>query len=259
MSAEAEIKPVGAGPPNGTFSGVKWSRKKIFVFIVFMFVAHLGFIFLFGTKKNPAPRSPDNVPHFQIVNDSAGLVALDDPTLFAQPHIEDFAPAVWRQMPKIEEPTISWGEAPPFLTPDVEWFGAAFNSFMTSNRFAKPALNFKPAPQLSAPAVQIESMLPQRSTVQIGGDISRRPLNEAINAPTLAYNDVIAPSRVQVLVGAGGEVASVALLDSSGYDMADLKALELARRARFAPAKGLAFGEMIFNWHTVPVLTTNAP
>jgi TonB family protein len=63
---------------------------------------------------------------------------------------------------------------------------------------------------------------------------------------------VIAPSVVQVLVDPSGDVASTALLESSGFKDADDKALELARAARFAPSSQLTLGELIFNWHTVP-------
>jgi len=46
------------------------------------------------------------------------------------------------------------------------------------------------------------------------------------------------------------------LLETSGYDAADQQALELARTLQFVPADKLMFGEIIFNWHTVPL---NAP
>ena len=69
-------------------------------------------------------------------------------------------------------------------------------------------------------------------------------------------NDVIAPSRVQLLVDKNGDVVSVVLLETSGYDPADQTALALARSLRFVPAEKLMFGEIIFNWQTVP---TSAP
>jgi hypothetical protein len=75
---------------------------------------------------------------------------------------------------------------------------------------------------------------------------------------------VIAPSKVQLLVNESGNVVSAVLLaPDSGftaadqYDQADQRALELARTARFAPSSRLTVGRMIFNWHTVPVTTTN--
>ncbi len=86
------------------------------------------------------------------------------------------------------------------------------------------------------------------------------------SVPSLPYNDVIPPSQVQVLVDAAGKVVSAVLLppdnllESAGhYDAADRRALELARAARFAPAPRLTFGRLIFNWHTVPVTSTNEP
>jgi hypothetical protein len=49
------------------------------------------------------------------------------------------------------------------------------------------------------------------------------------------------------------------LLQSSEDAEADRLALDLARTLQFAPADRLMFGEIIFNWHTVPVAITNAP
>jgi hypothetical protein len=87
-----------------------------------------------------------------------------------------------------------------------------------------------------------------------------------MNLPSWPYADVIAPSCVQVLVNAAGEVVSTTLLPldnrseaASRYDAADQRALDLARTARFAPAPRLTIGRLIFNWHTVPPPATNAP
>ena len=72
-------------------------------------------------------------------------------------------------------------------------------------------------------------------------------------------NDVIAPSKVQVLVDEAGNGASVVVLESSGLPEADQRALRLARNLRFAPAPALTFGEITFRWHTLPAASTNAP
>ena len=77
-----------------------------------------------------------------------------------------------------------------------------------------------------------------------------------LSPPSPAVNDVIPPSRVQLLVDKSGNVTSTVLLETSGYDAADQQALELARTLQFVPADKLMFGEIIFNWHTVPL---NAP
>jgi len=245
----AETHPLSMPPAAG------WSWKKTVLVILFALAAHIAFIFLFGTKKNAAPRVATNVPVFRLADNSSELVRLADPTLFALPHAEDFAPAIWSQPPAVEPPSFRWTEAPPFLPPDAASLGAAFDMFMQTNSFATIALNFKPEPQLVAPKAVIESVLPQTSTWQLAGEIAGRRILNTLSAPSLTVNDVIAPSRVQLLVDKSGNVASAVLLETSGYDAADQSALELARTLRFAPAEKLAFGEIIFNWHTVPVST----
>jgi hypothetical protein len=74
---------------------------------------------------------------------------------------------------------------------------------------------------------------------------------------------VITASKVQVLVDMAGNVVSAILLPvdnaleaAAQAEIGNTNALAIARAARFAPAPQLTFGEIIFNWHTVPA---NAP
>ena len=261
MSAEAETKPAGQGWPEPLPPEAGWSGKKICFFIVLAFAAHLAFIFIFGARKSPPVRAVARVPQFQLAN-ASDLIALEDPTLFALPHVEDFAPAVWRSTPAITPPSFRWTEAPPFLSPAVEAMGAGLGAFMSSNQIAALPLNFKPEPELVIPRVTIESMLPQHSTLEVSGDVAQRKLLTPVAVPTLAYPDVIAPSKVQVLVDADGKVVSAVLLPSDNAmeaagrtDVGETNALKIARGLRFAPAAGLTFGELIFNWHTMPTDT----
>jgi hypothetical protein len=48
-------------------------------------------------------------------------------------------------------------------------------------------------------------------------------------------------------------------LESSGLEIADQRALELARSARFSTASNVTTGQLIFNWHTIPAPETEAP
>ena len=61
---------------------------------------------------------------------------------------------------------------------------------------------------------------------------------------------------------AGGVLSAVLLPpDIPGevhYDAADQRALELARRLRFAPSLHLTVGLLIFNWRTVPPPATHS-
>jgi hypothetical protein len=262
MSAEAETKPAGPDWPV-TPPATGWSWKKVWVFIALAFAAHLAFIFIFGAKKSPPRRVVANIPQFQLAHASE-LMALDDPTLFALPHLEDFAPAIWRRTPTITAPSFRWTEPPPFLAPDVATLGTGLGSFISSNPVAAWPLNFKPEPELIVPQMTIESMLPQHSTLEISGEIAHRKLLTPVVVPTLSYPDVIAPSKVQVLVDATGRVISTVLLPADNAleaggrtEVGETNALAIARALRFAPAAELAFGELIFNWHTT--MPTNAP
>jgi hypothetical protein len=216
---------------------------------------------LLGEKKMPPPRAVAGVPVFHLADPAGELARLTDPTLFALPHAADFTPGVWARPPAVTPPASGYDAPPAFLPINPADLGVAFSAFMRTNRFAGPPTSFKPEPQLSAPAAAIESALPQSSSWRLAGNLAGRKILNTISAPTVAWNDVPAPSRVQLLVDKDGFVASAVLVESGDYAAdhcppADQTALELARTLRFMPAEKLMFGEIIFNWRTVPA---NAP
>ena len=250
-AGSAETQPL-AGLP----SAAGWNWKKTFLVILFAFVAHLALVSLLGAKKNAVPRPVKNVPVFHLADNASEFVRLTDPTLFARSPAEDFSAAAGASQPVGEPPSFHWTETPPFLAPAVSTLGAAFNAFMQTNRFVTTVLNFKPPPLPGPLLTTSEPLLPQISTWQLGGEIAGRRLLNPLTAPTPMVNDVLEPSRVQLLVDTDGNIVSAVLLDASGDNNTDQTALTLARTLRFAPAARLMFGEIIFYWHTVP---TNAP
>ena len=253
MNAEIAETPT-VGNPQPPAAG--WSRSHWILFITLALAAHLAFVFLFGARQSAAPRTGAKVPQFHLVESDSELVALTDPTLFALPHLNDFAPAAWLRPPVIKPPLFSWSELPAFLPPTAGAWGMAFNTFMRTNWFAALKLDYKPEAPLADITMKTESPVPQNSLLQLAGDLAHRRMLNSIIVPTLAYNDVIKPSRVQALVDANGNIVSVVLIGSSEYAAADQTALTLARTARFAPAAGLMLGELIFTWRTLP---TNTP
>jgi len=230
-----------------------WGWKKFLLVILLASVAHLAFVFLLGAKK-PAPRrAVKNVPVFQLADNASELVRLTDPTLFARPHAEDFPAGVTASAPAVPVQEFGWTEPPPFLGLNPAKLGGDFNAFMQTNRLATSALKLKPEPQFAAPAIDLEPALPQNSSWSLAGGLAGRRVLNTLSVPAPAVNDILAPSRVQLLVAPDGNVISTVLLESSGLDAADQSALALARTLRFAPAKPLVFGEITFTWHTVPV------
>jgi TonB family protein len=101
--------------------------------------------------------------------------------------------------------------------------------------------------------------------------LARRRIISSFKLPPWAYTELLTNTVVQVVVDAGGKLVSVPLLlASSTYKPADDYALEQARSLRFEPAtgagqgagsssNGLAWGKIIFEWSTIPMVTTNAP
>ena len=254
-SRAAPEAPPGQEPPGEG----SWTRSRWLTLIALVFAAHVLLLFAFGGRKQIVPRAVTNVPTLKLADDSGEWLALNDPTLFALPHQKDFASAIWLPAHVLEPPSFRWTEPPRWLPVSADELGLAFNQFMQTNRFAGFELQLKSPVKLSAPGLPIEPALAQTSTLQIQDGLAQRRLLDPINLPSLPYANVIAPSKVQVLVDAAGNVISTVLLPpDSGFTAAD-QSLELARAMRFTPSSHLTIGRMIFNWHTVPPPAMNAP
>ena len=248
-----------------------WSWRKMILLILLAFLVHVALIFSFGTKKQVVPQAvKNNVPHLSLASHADELIQLENPALFALPNPRDFATAVWLKTPGVTLPSFRWTEAPRWLPLTGESLGAAFNGFMQTNVFETPPLEFKSPPQFILPVASIPSGLPTNSTLLVSHTLAARQLLFQPPLPSLPLNDVVAPSRVRVLVDTTGNVLSAILvpsgnsLESAGRsDDADSEALVLARSLRFKPAAHLTFGEVIFYWHTIPIpitiTLTNAP
>jgi len=260
-TASGELSASGEPKPR---TGRSWSPGRWLLLILLILAVHVVLIFVFGARKPIAPRGVTNAPKLELATGSSEWLLLNDPTLFALPNIKGFAGPAWLEPPPLHFHRQEWTEPPRWLPLSAGDLGAVFSRFMETNRFATLKFNLKPAPQFTVPLVPLEPEFAETSTLRIEGDIARRSLLASMKLPSWPYPDVIAPSRVQVLVNAAGEVVSAVLLpaNNSGevHDPeADQRALELARAARFAPASDLTIGKLIFNWCTVAPPATNAP
>jgi hypothetical protein len=237
----------------------RWTASRWLAIIALIYAAHVALIFLVGEKKEIVPRAVTKVSTLTLANNSDELLALNDPTLFALPHQRDFASAAWLKMPNVKQPSFRWTEPPHPLPLAADNLGIAFGQFMQTNFFANQPLDFKPTPELSTPTLPVEPALVQNSTMQIEGELAQRQLPSEISLTNWPYADVIAPSKIQILVGTDGNVVSTVLLPPDNgftttdyYDAANQRALEIARTLRFTPSSSPAYGRIIFNWHTVP-------
>jgi hypothetical protein len=264
--AESSATPLAGWVRKSPDHSEGWSWQRWLVCIMLVFVAQVALVFIFGQKHFPPTRPMGNVPHLTLADSSSELIALNDPTLFALPHPDDFATPFWSRIPVVNQPSFRWTEQPQPLPLDSGKLGAVFTLFMRTNQFAQTPLNFKPPLKLSEPVLGIQPVFAANSTLRASGDLAGRKMLSDVSLPSWPYADVIYPSRVQVLVDPSGEVVSAVLLmsDSSEkaaghYDVADQRALEIARTLRFAPAPELTIGQLIFDWRTVPPPATNSP
>lgn len=257
-----------ANPPAPELAEPKrskgWTPFRWLAVIALVFTTHIALIFLFGEKKEIIPSADTKlIPTLTLANNSGELLALSDPTLFALPHQRDFASAVWLKMSAVKQPLFRWTEPPHLLPLAADNLGMAFGQFMQTNFFASQPLDFKPVPELSTPALPVEPAPAQNSTMRIEGDLAQRQLPAQISLTNWPYADVIAPSKVQVLVDADGNVVSTILLPPDNgftaadyYGAADQRALEIARALHFTPSSSVTFGRIIFNWCTVPPIAS---
>jgi len=244
--------------------GLGWPWRKIFFLILLAMVVHVTLIYFFGTRKQYTPRPVTKVPRLQLVGDANPFIALNDPALFALPNPRDFSSAIWLRVPVVVSPSFRWDESPQWLPLATGNPAAAFRQFLQPNADAQIRLMAQPLPEMPAPSTSLGTALPQSSTFKILGSLARRRLLNPAALPSLPYDNVIPPSKVQVLVDTTGNVISAILLPladnmeaADRYDAADQEALEIARGLRFIPAKQLAFGEIIFQWHTIPAPANN--
>ena len=251
----------GQGPHNP-----RWSSGRWLVLIALVCAAHVALLFMFGARKHLVPRAAADVPTLRLAGSSDELLALNDPTLFALPHAGDFGTAMWSPAPAVKPPSFRWTESPRWLPLSADGLMDIFNRYMQTSRVAVFTLQLKPPVRLSTPTQSVTPALAQVSTMRVEGDLTQRRLLTLLDLPSWPYPDVIAPSQVQVLVDEAGHVIQAIVLPSdnslealSHYDLADKRALELARSARFAPAPRLTLGQMIFTWHTFPPTATNSP
>jgi len=251
-------------PAFPCLAGTGWSRRRLIWTAIFLLGAQLGFVFLFGARP-PKPKKGSVLgPHLQLARAGDEWVALQDPTLFVLPHPDDFGAPVWQQTPVPADPLLRYSEPPQYLTLAAAELQPPARPLPPAPS-ANHALDLQPPPALATPALTVAPES-QPSTLEVSGALAGRALLAPPALPALPYDDVLPPSRVQVLVDAAGAVTSLVLLPPESVLEAearpvkgDTNALRLARSLRFAPAAQATLGEVDFNWQTVPPANPATP
>jgi len=233
--------------------------------------------------ENRSPAVPRKLPATPIVrlNENASLarLAVNDPTLYVFPHHEGFSGEAWlNRTPSFPFHSPRWTETNRWWQLSPATLGTRLKDFIAANASPRfdPIATIEPAK--SVPALFPMETAPATSALRVEGALEKRRLLAPTDLRSWPRAEVIAPSRVHVLVDAEGHVRSAVLLPSDNsreeairYGPADQRALELAKDARFEsiaptgpgseknPANDLTFGVMIFDWQTAPPRENGTP
>jgi hypothetical protein len=235
-----------------------------------VFAAQLALILWLGR----APRVYSSVKEFSPSLRLAGSgttrqLALTDPTLFALPHQEGFSGSAWLRIRRQELRPFLWSEPPRWLALNQDGLGMGFKEFMTTNKLDLLADIVQPGFELMTPTVVESNPFPTESTMRVMGGLAGRKILVSPGLPSWPSAEILSNSVVEVLVTADGKVFSASLLKPSGpgANEADVYALRESRKARFEvlnvsdpvnPLAELAWGQLVFEWHTLPLAITNS-
>jgi TonB family protein len=256
------MKPTTAAPAS-------WSGRRWLITIGVVLAGQVSLVFWLSDRPSappitrPAPRLIQFAgdPRLQPTTSEAPWLA--DPAQFALVSAEGFSGPVWLRLPQFQRPAKGWSEPPDWLTQEVVQLGAGVRSLTPPAPTGMVTLAEKPASVFTA-LPKLRPTSATNSIVQVEGDLARRRLLTPLDVPRWAHNDVLLPTRVQVMVGANGVVQAATLLTRSGLPLADQRALELARAAAFeavnppAQGSGLTWGTMIFRWQHLEAGATDA-
>lgn len=249
-----------------------WTANRWWALISLVFATQLGLILWLG-RPQPSVSVPNDVaPLLQLAGEeTAKVLALSDPTLFALPHREGFSGQAWLTIPPQKSEPFEWSEPPHWLTLSQDKLGASFKEFASTNQLNDLPVFAQLEFQFKQPEVTQSKLFPTRSVLRLVGALAGRRLLVAPSLPSWTNAEILTNSVVQLLVGADGRPVSTPTLlkpPGSGPNEADLYALREARKARFEPMNvpdpadpmaGLTLGQFVFEWYTLPLPVTNNP
>jgi hypothetical protein len=249
----------------------RWPTRRWWIGLAVVFAAQIAIIFWLGETSTVPPKKTHPAPALLLPKRTADeSLALADPTLFALPHLQGFSGPAWLVAPTQEFRPFAWSETPRWLGLAPEKLGEVFRQYVDPTP-ASPVLTLiESEPELLLPQIPVGNDFPDRSTYRVTGQLAERRLLTPVELPSWPSSEILTNSRVQMVVDANGKPVSVTLLyPGSGSKEADADAVRQAANARFAPIAGnpgsagnslsdLSWGQIIFDWHTVPKPSTNA-
>ena len=223
--------------------------------ITILFLVQIVFIVWLSEGSKAPVRKPPPAPSLSIVSpQSAEIVALSDPTLFALPHYRAFSGTAWLRPRTIPAPAFEWKDEPRWFEPASSDFLPTPNSRTADIDVSELVKTVLPPPP--KPVVSVPPQFAEKSNLKIFG--LARGLISTPSLPSWSTTNRLTNTVVRLMVDAKGITRSQTLLVRSGLPDADRFALDASRNFQFAPmanaasstnsAANLRWGEAVFRW-----------
>ena len=225
-----------------------------------LFALQVGLLFIFAERPSSAkPAAPLHTRFLALdspVRERQLLTTFfaGDPSVFARPNHHGFSGRAWLSQPPAIYQLSNRLEPPIWLDLDVSRLGTV--SDPDSSRSLEPLLLDLAGPGTSSleplPVFLPPPMVQTQSVLRLQGELGQRLASPA-QLPPQPSAQLLSNSVVELAIDPAGTVLAHRLLARSGSAAADETALAVAKALRFTPKAqaGTAWGEAIFEWHTI--------
>lgn len=246
----------------------RWKARRWLAAFASIFLLQFLFIYFLSTRSPSTPGSLSRSFHLQIFSAPwteakfSKIFLESDPALFAIPGTHGFSGAAWLKDPvrDYEAGNLFEQKEPPFwLTLNVGQLGDSIGQFVRTNRAAPGLRREDSAPKIQIRLLAVADETKTNSQLRVEGQLAGREMISSAELASWPHTNLLSNSIAEVAVDQNGMVISARLLSKSGLEKADRSAMETARLAQFSrDRRSIAWGTLIFDWHTLPMESTNS-
>jgi TonB family protein len=239
---------------GSTVEPIEWTTRKRVLSITAAFAIQILLILWVSAQGPLHPRKAQAGTTIQLAAEArSDLLSLRDPTLFPLAHPNGISGRAWLTVaPHSFQPEES-ATAPQWLGMTLQPAGESLREFVGRHLTLAWIPAERTPPTFGREGGVPVTATPTTSTIRVEGVLTL--CEPAGLAPSQSWpsSDILAPSVVRVLIDELGNPITVVLVSSCGVKAADHRAIEIARTTHFSPAKALATGRLVFQWHTLPM------
>jgi TonB family protein len=238
-----------------------WTQRQWSAMVAALLLGQLALILAFAEREpSPSERLAADVGLQAVgwpvsVTNTTRQLGVSDPLLFALPSGGGFSGEAWRLASAPPAPRVEWSEPIRWLTGKSEWFSGDESSSRLALGTPQRSLD-RPVPGLTALHVR-PLPVARRTRLELDQRLSARGLHSKPALPEIAHTNLLDATVLRVAVEPDGTLFSAVVLKSSGWEVADQKALDLVRQVRFSPQNNIPlpsndrqWGRVHVRWHT---------